>query len=118
MMARFSPSQSEMEHGVKQYDKEQVKMVSEFFRSNVGLWCKHNSLKNEMLSLSWICCGISANNFLQSNDTSLQIAKCYLRMKLTCFMFLVELNRLDPEFKTIKIIKQILSIYFVHLFYE
>ena len=30
MTSRFSPSQSEMGHGAKQYDKEQVKMVIEF----------------------------------------------------------------------------------------
>ena len=30
MTSRFSLSQSEMDHGAKQYDKEQVKMVNEF----------------------------------------------------------------------------------------
>ena len=37
MTSRFSSSQSEMDHGAKQYDKEQVKMVSEFIYHQCGL---------------------------------------------------------------------------------
>ena len=59
---------------------------------------------------------ISAVNFLQTKNISLETVKCYLSIKLICFMFFVELNRLESEFKVTKVIKQILFIYFVHLF--
>ena len=60
---------------------------------------------------------ISAVNLLQTKNISLQIAKCYLSIKLICFIFfLVELKRLESKFKATKVIKQILFIFFVHLF--
>ena len=59
---------------------------------------------------------IIAINFVQTKNISLQIAKCYLSIKLICFMFLVELNRLESKVKATKVIKQILLIYFVHFF--
>ena len=105
MTSRFSPSQSEMEHGVKQYDKEQVKMVSEFL---VAMWASGVSiiyLKRDFIFKWDMLWYISANNFLQSKDIFLQIARYYLSIKLTCFMFLVELNRLESEFKAIKLNK-------------
>ena len=59
---------------------------------------------------------IGVVNFLQTKNIFLQIAKCYLRTKLTCFMFSGGLNRLESKFKATEVIKQILFIYFVYLF--
>ena len=49
---------------------------------------------------------ISAVRFLQAKNISLQIAKCYLSIKLICFMFLVELNRSVSKFEATKVINK------------
>ena len=76
---------------------------------NIDLLSHLPSCHNSSQSSDWT---ISAVNFLQTKNISLQTAKCYLSINLICFMFLVELNRLVSRFKATKVIKQVLFIYF------
>ena len=76
---------------------------------NIDLLSHLPSSHNSSQSSDWT---ISAVNFLQTKNISLQTAKCYLSINFICFMFLVELNRLVSRFKATKVITQVLFTYF------